>query len=90
MALAFVFYACSERNRKSLDQAIFTPRFPCYNAFLFPDLIEKALRKLAGQALRNEIDVTKAWLSTLPVSPPTDRLYSPVVTYFILACPANF
>jgi hypothetical protein len=28
----------------------------------FDDLIEKALRKLAGQALRNEIDVPKAKL----------------------------
>jgi hypothetical protein len=54
------------------------------------DLIEKALRKLAGQRLRKEIDVTKAWLFTLPVSPPKDRSYSPVVTYFILGCPANF
>ena len=26
------------------------------------DLIKKALRKLPGQALRNEIDVTDAWL----------------------------
>ncbi|HEX8607762.1 MAG TPA: hypothetical protein VF679_03905, partial [Pedobacter sp.] len=35
-----------------------------------PDLIEKALRKLVVQALRNEIDVTDTWLYSLPVSPP--------------------
>jgi len=39
-------------------------------AFFSSDLTEKALRKLAGQAFRNEINVTDAWLSSLPVRPP--------------------
>jgi hypothetical protein len=58
--------------------------------FFLPDLIEKALRKLAGRALRNEIDVTEVWFFSLFVSPPKAQVYSPVVTYFILACSANF
>jgi hypothetical protein len=58
--------------------------------FSFADLREKALRKLAGQALRNEIDVTNATFYSLLVSPTRARVNSPVVTYFILACSANF
>jgi hypothetical protein len=54
------------------------------------DLLEKALKKLAGQALRNEIDVNAAWSYSLYVSPTIDELYSRAVTYFILACAANF
>jgi hypothetical protein len=61
--------------------------------FNFPsstDLGEKALRKLAGQALRNEIDVISVWIYPLPVSPTKAGLFPVVVTYFILACSANF
>ena len=57
---------------------------------LFSDLIEKALRKLAGQALKNEIDDPSVSLYSYSVSPTKVRPYSTVVTYFILACPANF
>jgi hypothetical protein len=61
-----------------------------FSVFSAIDLIEKALRKLGKRALRNEIDVTEVWLCCLSVSPTNVGLYSPVVTYFILACLANF
>jgi hypothetical protein len=60
------------------------------SAFSAIDLIEKALRKLDKRALRNEIDVTEAWLYSLSVSPTNVGSYSPAVTYFILVCLANF
>jgi hypothetical protein len=87
VASAFVFHACSFLFGKQTGYLNVTKTASLFSS---PDLIEKALRKLAGQALKNEIDVAKAWLPPLPVSPPKPRLYSPVVTYFILACSANF
>ena len=89
MASAFVFYAYLIRQFAAGKRHT-ACRFNYKNNISFTDLIEKALRKLGEQALRNEIDVTDVWMCSLIVSPPKVRLYSHVVTYFILACSTNF
>jgi hypothetical protein len=90
----------SAPNRPNVPYARTVVESECfpYSSFFFfllsvfsaIDLIEKALRKLGKRALRNEIDVTNVWLYSLSVSPTNVGSYSPVVTYFILACLANF
>ena len=71
-----------------------TAMFTCVvtkTGFFF-DLIEKALRKLVPPeaGLKNEIDDRNVSLYSYLVSPTKVRNYSNVVTYFILACSANF
>jgi hypothetical protein len=97
VASAFAFHAYSilrpavklRHGRGDLPlqraQSILKDRAYNYHYLTSFDLIEKALRKLAGEELRNEIDVIKAGICPLPVSPPKARLYSPVVTYFIFS-----
>ena len=53
-------------------------------------LRKKALRKLECLALRNEIDVTNAWLYLKLVSRTKARIYSNAVTDFILGKHFNF
>ena len=57
---------------------------------LFVGLIKKTLRKFYCVALRNEIDVTGAWLNNLPVSCTAAWTYSKDRANFILARQSNF
>jgi hypothetical protein len=63
---------------------------PCWPRAIRPGLIKKTLRKFEWQALKNEIDVTKAWHNYLLVSRTKARLYSEARANFILARHSNF